>query len=83
MEVSLVLPRVSLMVTFCAARKELHFPMGSPKNMHRNCDLLGLRLLCAGPHTACECFFIFLCHAPCLSRLGALHHSYNTSQPDL
>lgn len=34
------------------------------------------------PTHPCECLFIFLCPALCLSGLGALHHSHNTPQPD-
>lgn len=81
--VSLCLSKMSLITTFCGVRKEPHFPMGSPRTCIEIVTYWTFSYCVLDPTQACECLFIFLCPALCLSRLGALHHSYNTPQPDL
>lgn len=57
--------------------------MGSPRTCIEIVTYWTFSYCVLDPTQACECLFIFLCPALCLSRLGALHHSYNTPQPDL
>lgn len=82
MGVSLWLSKVSLIMAFCAVRKEPHFPRGSPRTCTEIVTYWSFSCCVLDPTQACECLFIWLCHALCLSRLGALHHSSSTPQPD-